>query len=274
MFGLKRVGSLLLTGILAGIGLSFLIKSPYVETAALSKVVLVLSGSSWDSAMQFHSAALVDFTLRILPILLLELYLGLDLYRFFCTASIYIFSRITDRASWFRREALTAAFYTLLANGSLLFGVVSTSFFLYQLIPDVAGWMLCFVHLILYSLWTYFFVMLIVLLAIPFGSTMAYSFTICVQGGMIALLLLLSAFDQDSVWIERLLPWNPVAHIILGWHSAWIPSLAQALDDPLGKQSLVGSILFLTLACFFVFYLLERLIQRYDMISESVEMGG
>ena len=113
-----RLRMLFLTGVLGGISLSVLYINPYGGEISLSEALLQLSGSRGDFPMGFAMTEMVSFSLRLLPAYLFELFFGIMLYRHFCTASIYIFSRYPKRVRWYFRECLA------LGGGALLFQVL------------------------------------------------------------------------------------------------------------------------------------------------------
>ena len=105
MFTLKRKLFLIpLLGLLFGAAAALAFVNPYSGAISLSELTLQLSGSRGEFQLGFGVVELVELTLRWVPMFVFEMYLGAELYRFFCTASVYIFSRTPRRLSWYAKE--------------------------------------------------------------------------------------------------------------------------------------------------------------------------
>ena len=80
------------------------------ETLSASEILLVLS---FQNALLFPDA-IPESLLRYLPFLLFQIVFGTMIYRRFCTASVYFFSRKTMRVKWFLPECGKLFLYALL----------------------------------------------------------------------------------------------------------------------------------------------------------------
>ena len=91
---MKRERIALVTiAVLGGCFLSITYVNPYHHTISLAELVLQLSGSRGNIPMGFSMNELLLLTMRMVPDYLMEMYLGTMLYKHFCTASVYVFSR-------------------------------------------------------------------------------------------------------------------------------------------------------------------------------------
>ena len=87
-------GSIYLLAVMAGIFLSISYVNPYEGKIFLSELVLQLSGSRGEFVLNYKNALeLVEVAMRLLPCVIMEVFLGIALYWHFCTASVYVFSR-------------------------------------------------------------------------------------------------------------------------------------------------------------------------------------
>ena len=100
---MKRLLFLLLA-IPFGVWLSFSYINPYGGSITLSELVLQLSGARGTFALDLNLNELLDFTLRLVPVLVFQALAGTLMYQYYCTASVYVFSRIERRTAWYRRE--------------------------------------------------------------------------------------------------------------------------------------------------------------------------
>lgn len=220
-----RVRLLLVIAIAGGVYLSVMYINPYGGIIALSEAVLQLSGSRGHFAMEFAYTELAAFTMRLFPAFLFEMYAGIMLYRHFCTASSYVFSRYPHRVRWYLREAAWLGGAAGMFHIFLLAAAVLVTVCRYELQIDRAGIELLIYHFLLQTLWVYIMAMSVNLLAVYFGSSAAYTVAISVQTVCIVLLLavdVLARSRDDMTVYGKLLIWNPIARLILGWYGGYL----------------------------------------------------
>ena len=95
---MKRLWFILLA-IPFGVWLSFAYINPYGGTITLSELVLQLSGARGTFALGLNLSELLDLTLRLVPMLVFQALAGTLMYQYYCTASVYVFSRIERRTA-------------------------------------------------------------------------------------------------------------------------------------------------------------------------------
>ena len=110
MYTIKnKIFPVLIAGILSGGILSIVFINPYDGRILVSEAILQLSGSSGAFPLTPAFKDLISFTIRMIPDYMFELYIGIELYRHFCTASVYVFSRTPKRSGWYIREVVEVA---------------------------------------------------------------------------------------------------------------------------------------------------------------------
>lgn len=127
------------TAFLFGVWLSATYVNPYESSLNLSYLVFQLGGARGDILLEFNMLDLLGFTLRIVPNLVFQAYAGTTFYRYYCTASVYIFSRIPERLIWYRRESVILALQALMYQGLILVSAVVTAMARWHLTPDKPG---------------------------------------------------------------------------------------------------------------------------------------
>ena len=90
-----------LWGLISGVYLMTAFVNPYDQEISLSEVILQLSGSRGSFVMGCSLPELLGYMLRMLPCYAVSMIWGIDLYRHFCTAGVYVFSRCTNRLKWY-----------------------------------------------------------------------------------------------------------------------------------------------------------------------------
>ena len=129
----------LLPAPLLGIWLSLVYINPYGGQITLSELVLQLSGSRGSFPLGLSLTDVLTFSLRLVSTFVFEALAGVTLYRHWCTASVYVFSRIPGRRGWYLRQAsgllLTAALYQAL----LLAAALCTALLRWEVLFDLRG---------------------------------------------------------------------------------------------------------------------------------------
>ncbi|MCM1186156.1 MAG: hypothetical protein NC251_08265 [Lachnoclostridium sp.] len=257
-----------------GVYLSLMYINPYFGTITLSEAVLQLSGSRGGFVQGFSYTALISFTMRLFPAFVVEAYAGIMLYQHFCTASVYVFSRYPRRVKWYLGEACRLVGAVCIFHLLLLAVALFTAAVRYELQIDSAGAMVLAYHFAIHSLWTYAMTLSVNLLAVYFGSSTAYALVVSVQMVCIALLNLMDFLVKHSgggLAYEDAVIWNPMAHLVLGWHDRHVANINPAeapydiwmdLNGSLIMFFLLGAAL--TLAGAFI-------IKKHDILVSDLE---
>lgn len=231
MYTIKnKIFPLLIAGILSGGILSIVFINPYDGRILVSEAILQLSGSSGAFPLTPAFKDLISFTIRMLPDYMFELYIGIELYRHFCTASVYVFSRTPNRSRWYIREVLEVAVAVFGYQVIKIFAAMSVTFLRYQIEPDHFGFFLLVFHIIVYSLWVFNVSLLINLISIKYGSNNAFIWIVGIQIFMTALLELVQIFESNLTLTKIFLNVNPIAHLVVGWHTGTIKELKNSLE--------------------------------------------
>lgn len=270
----KGYWKLPLAALLSGVCLSLMYVRPYNGVTTLSEMVFQLSGSRGDLMLGLSLMELTDFALHLFPAFVFEMFAGIMLYRHFCTASIYVFSRCPHRMKWYALEILNLSGSVCIFNILLLAGAVLTSACRYEVQADGAGIRLLIYHFLIYSLWTYTAALLINLVALHFGSSTGYGAVALIQ---LAFLMLINLADflvrrlSVGITYEMILSWNPIAHLVLGWHKG-SPAVG---DHPpyMENVSLNGSVAVFLVIGAAVTSVGAVIIKKHDLLVSDKEAG-
>ncbi len=269
-----RYRLLFLTAALGGVYLSFMYINPHNGVIMLPEAVLQLSGSRGSFALGFSYSELASFAMCLFPEFLIESYAGIMLYRHFCTASIYVFSRYPHRVKWYLKEAGHLWGTICIFNMLLLAVTMLTAAVRYDLQLDGAGFMLLAYHFLIHSLWIYGMALSVNLLAVYLGSSTAYALVISAQLACIVLMNLMDMlvkYCDGRLTYENALIWNPIAHLVLGWHSSNMENINQAHAPFYMQMDLNGS-----LGIFFLFgaavtFAGAFIIKKHDLLVSDLE---
>lgn len=272
-----KLRMLLMIAVLGGISLSVLYINPYGGEITLSEAILQLSGSRGEFAMHFVMTEMVSFSLRLLPAYLFELYFGIMLYRHFCTASIYIFSRYPKRVRWYFGECLALGGNVILFQALLLVSALFTAAFRYRLYIDDGGILLGLYALAIPALWTYAATLAVNLVAVKAGSSTGFGVVAGVQTVCIVLFGLEDTlrrymgipFEPEG----SLLRFNPMASLVMGWHTSRIEVLDRAVHAPYRTMDFNHSLAFCLALCLVILLAGAGIIQKHELLKSDSETG-
>ncbi len=270
----RRYGLLFLTAAAGGIYLSVMYINPYSGKAALSEAVLQLSGSRGHFALGFSYFELVSFAMRLFPAFIFEVYAGIMLYRHFCTASIYVFSRFPHRVKWYMGEVCRLGGAVCIFHMLLLAATMITTAIRYELLVDSAGIVLMAYHFVIHSLWVYIMAMLVNLSAICLGSSTAYVLVVSIQMVCVVLLNLMDLlvrYWDGRLCYDNILPWNPIAHLVLGWHGSHMEKAGQVLALSYMGIDLNSSVILFLLTGMMITVVGGFVIRRHNLLVSDLE---
>ncbi len=253
-----------LWGLLSGIYLMTAFVNPYDQEISLSEVILQLSGSRGSFVMGCSLPELLGYMLRMLPCYAVSMVWGIDLYRHFCTAGVYVFSRCTNRLKWYR-SILISLFVKVCIFETVLTGtVILLSSFCFRMKIRQDGLIILGCHLSVFLLWNFIWILLMNLLALVSGSSMAAVVvmgiqTICLAG--LGAAGFLEAKHASDLMIEKLVQLNPISCTVLGWQSEGTYSMKST-----------HALLFLAMCCIFVIIAGGILIHRSELLTDNREM--
>lgn len=254
-----------LFGILSGIYLALAFVNPYDKELFLEEMVLQLSGSRGKLAMGCSLTELVGYMLRMAPNYALWMILGIKMYAYFCTASIYVFSRCTNRFMWYGKTLLVLFEKICIYEAVLSGTVIVISRFRFGMNFHKVGLEILGYHLMLYVFWNLFWIVFMNLLCIRLGSSAAVAFVMGFQAVCAAGLNIAGFLENKGVpdtVVEKLFYFNPVAHTILGWQ----------YGEEKYALNLNASVWFLLICCAAVILAGGIRIRSADFIMENPEV--
>lgn len=272
-----RYQLLFLAALAGGVFLSVMYINPYGGKITLSEAVLQLSGSRGSFVLGFSYSELISFTMHLLPAFIFEAYAGILLYRHFCTASIYVFSRYPHRVKWYLGEVFHLSGAVCGFHLILLITAMLTAAIRWELEIDRAGIVLIGYHFLIYSAWAYIMALLVNLSAVYFGSSTAYAFMISIQ---LVCIVLLSPMDSlirhydGRLSYETVLVWNPAAHLVLGWHDSSVGIVEPILTSSYLRFDLSDTLILFLLLGIVITFVGALIIKNHDLLVSDLETGA
>lgn len=272
---LRRYGWYVAIGVVCGGLLSLSRINPYDGQITLQDLVLQLSGSRGDFVMELYYGAMVDFGFLMLPFFLYQFYGGIQLYCQFCVASVYVFSRTTNRVKWYFKELWGLCKGLLVLQVFLQGTTLLVAALRWEVMWTTEGWILLGVHVLLFTLWTLTMALGVNLLALIWGSSAGFLVVFALQAGMLAALCTGAKLEPADPALGRLLFLDPISRLVLGWQSGGAFGLEDALPAVYGHVlTLSGSLLLVALMTVAVVILGLVVIQKKDILVSNLETGG
>lgn len=253
--------------VIFGLWLSVSYINPYGGAIPLSALVEVLTGAPGEGfPLLPHMSGLLSFTLRLLPSLVFQALAGISLYRHYCTASVYIFSRMPNRMRWYAKECTLLVLETLLYQAVILVAAIALAEVRWTITHISQGLPLLMYHLLIWSLWTFAFTLGVNLLAIFAGSSTAFAFLAAVQMVCISALVILNHLESRPELAELLKRANPVTCLIFSWQTSRFSSLGGEIywEDSLALV-LVAAVALAALGGY--------LVQNHDLLVSNTDGG-
>ncbi|WP_078553746.1 hypothetical protein [Bacillus alkalicellulosilyticus] len=245
------------------------------EEIVLSDIIIEFSFSNVDIILVY----LIEVSIRLLPLLLFQILFGTYIYKHFCTASIYYFSRCHNRIKWFMKECsklyLLAFIYPLImvSSGTMVTSITNDVVF------DMGSIILLVYFVFIYSFWLFLTALLMNVIAIKVDSSLGFMVIVGLQLASVALLILwenvLPLVNTDL--LERntsLLQINPISHLILAWHSSTIEVVNDKINHLTIHFDLNNSVFVLLFICVVVVMFGCYVVKNQQWITFNKERGG
>ena len=236
---------------------------------------------------------LPEILIRFLPLLLFQILYGTMIYRHFCTASVYFFSRKTNRIQWFLPECGKLFLHAVLYSAVLVLSGLGTVAVFGKLKWDEGALPLLAYFLIIYSLFLFFTTLAVNVLSILMTGSGAFIVVevIClVNIAVYAVLDPLSRklakyeppayfvpgqevpnFLQDWMWAIR--P-DFIANLNLSLHSKGIGVPEGLINIQKLSFSLNWSVLYFLALSLIVIVSGCLVVQKHSFIQANQETGG
>lgn len=266
----------ILIGVLGGIGAAYAFIFERGSTLSVAQMLCAISGGH----MEMRFERMFGFSVQLLPSVLLAAILGTELYRHFCTAGVYVFTRQPSRIGWYIRESLRILFSVLLFQAVYLLFCTLTCALRWHITFSVQSLKLLAFHLFVHTLWLYALILLINILAIRFGSDYGFLIAMALVAIQISAMVLLQGDETLDIYpvpvtdaqilMAKL---NPIANLIVCWHSSRDSALYGEIFYKYTFFSLSDSVAVMLILASAVSILGGIVIQKNDIISNK-ETGG
>ena len=211
-----------------------------------------------------------NFLYKLLPLIVFEMLYSISLYKSFCVASVYVFTRQKNRGCWFIRQAFFLLGLACLFMALYLSGLLLGLFCKYGALP-VAVFICAVWQWILFTLYAFLFTLMTNCLAILLGSHISMVSIYLLQFAAVCVLPLLNAGLADSSVVRLILILNPISNILIPWHDTVFPGIGQSVSVFGIPFPLWVSILYFLILLVFSITYGALLVRRIDIALEDKE---
>ena len=263
----------LVFGLISGLIISYCFLGMGKETIVPMEIMIFgLSGARGNLFVNLNVISLIQLSILMLPSMCFSLFEGKQVYRQFCIGSVYVMSRLGKRVKWYIREVIwlltkISLFHISLSFSALFFATYKANIFFSNYCAKIL-----IIHLLLQILWNYIICNLFSIIAISKEGNSAF---LIVTGLNYLLLIILNIIPKvENIFFKGfLIHFNPFTHIVLCWQNLNTSRLF--MGEPPFKISLIESILYLFLGCFFVvavhyFVITKKEILLLDLEKEMI----
>lgn len=221
-------------------------------------------------------AYIPDFLYAMIPIVVFQISYGSYLYRHFCTASVYYFSRCTRRTAWFLQESAKLYFHTFFYQLLYWFFGGFLTVFLNSVQVDLYGIVLFIITFILYTLWLFTTTLAVNIFAVKtnlvtgFGIIFGLELLCIIAYSPMRSLFLpdLPEIPYNSELLFHLWKWNPISQLVIKWHS----SISNGINSMINSFQVSFDLLWS--AAYLVFFCILTVIAGIFVISKTELLGN
>lgn len=271
---MKKGSYILIAGIILGVWISFTYVNPFSGSITLTQLTLQMSGSRGEFPLGTSLFELLALTLRMVPFFLFQSFAGIKFYKHYCVASVYVFSRIPNRISWYMKQVGLIILWALLYQFLCMIAVTTTAILRYEVILDKYGIALFVFHFLASSLWIIFTTLAVNLLAVFCGSSTAFVWVAGIQTILVSAFSAIRYFSDLPLLQTIIIRSNPVSCLVLSWHTSKNEELNSILASPYQGMSLSHSIIILSVFCIATIIAGAVIVWRHDLIASDSETGG
>lgn len=240
----------------------------------LSELLLIPAFNNVDYYFQY----IPEITNGYIPLLLFQLFYGTYIYRHFCCAGIYYFSRNCNRIRWFIKESLCLYVFAVgYLVTFLVSGVIATAFFV-EITVDAVSVYLFLYYILIYSFFLWFTTLAVNLFAILFtsnsGFVMVESFIFLCMGIYTMNGEFFIPDNEPLRSYQWLIKMNPFSHLQIGIHSSKIKALNSLIHQKDISFDLNESVLLFAVLSVVMVAISCLVVQYHDFIDINKEAGG
>lgn len=242
-----------------------------LENVPLSKIMLSNAFDGIDYYPQYISM----FTFQYMPLFVFQIFFATYIYKHFCSASVYYFSRNINRMKWFLKEAAKIYAQAVI----YLFAMCVSQIIVISLFSTItigsSAIIMTLYYIFIYSLYLLATTLAINVVSIMFSSNIGFITVQSIILLSISVFFVLGNYIKDDMLTGKiilLLKSNIIANLIFSIHSSRIGKINNLINIKGIDFDLNYSILYYLLICSVVIILGCYVVEKHEFITNSKEV--
>lgn len=263
---MKTILAALIVGIVC-LGKGFL----ELDQVSISEIIL------WNAfdGIEYYPQYISDFMFQYMPLFIFQILFSVNIYKHFCSASVYYFSRNINRIHWFLKEV--AKMYVNAVIYLFVICVTEIVFicFFASITVDVSAVIIAIYYILIYSLFLLATTLAINVFSIIFSSNIGFITVQSVILLFISVFFMLGNYIGDGVFTEKttlFLKGNMIANLIFSIHSSKIEKVNELIHMQEIHFDLNFSILYYLILSAGVLILGCYVVEKHEFIINSKEL--
>lgn len=263
---MKTVVAALLVGIVC-LGKGFL----DLEHIPVSEIIL------WNAfdGIEYYPQYVSEFMFQYMPLFIFQILFSVYIYKHFCSASIYYFSRNINRIYWFLKEAGKMFVNAVIYLAIICITQIIFICFFSSITINVSAVIIAVYYILIYALFLLATTLAINVFSIIFSSNVGFITVQSVMLLFISVFFMLGNYIEDGVITEKmalLLKSNMIANLIFSIHSSKIEKVDELIHMQDIHFDLNFSILYYLILSVGVLILGCYVVEKHEFIINSKEL--
>lgn len=241
------------------------------ENINLSQILLANTFAGVDYYPQYISM----FTIQYIPLFVFQIFFVTYIYKHFCSASIYYFSRNINRKKWFLKEVaklycnVIIYLLTMSVSGIILIRLFSKITF------DNSAIIIGLYYILIYSLYLLMTTLAINVISIIFSSNIGFVTVESIILLSISIFFILGNYIKNDIITGKyllILKSNMIANLIFSIHSSKAENINALINTKGINFDLNFSVIYYLVMCLIVIVIGCRIVEKHEFIANSKEM--
>lgn len=242
-----------------------------LEYVSLSKIIL----SNAFNGVDFYPQYISMFTLSYIPLFVFQVVFATYIYKHFCSASIYFFSRNANRINWFLGEVAKIYVYAVIYLIAVCVAEIIVVSIFSIITVDSNAIIMSLYYVSIYSLYLLVTTLAINVFSIIFSSNIGFITVQSIILLSISTFFFLGNYIKDDIITEKIalfIKSNLIANLIFSIHSSKFDEINNLINIKGINFDLNYSIIYCLILCTVVIVFGCCVVEKHEFITNSKEM--
>jgi hypothetical protein len=226
--------------------------------------------------VDYYPQYIVDLFFWYMPLMIFQIFYGTYIFRRFCCAGIYFFTRKNNRILWFIKEALKLYMCVLVYIIIMLVAGIIISGIFVPVVWDVNSFVLAMYYIGIHSLFLFATTIALNIISIISSGNVAFIVVegMCILCGTLYTFMgnyLGEEYIYSHIWLIKA---NPIAHLIMSVHSSNITNINSIINYKGLCFDLNYSVVLYAVISFMILLSGCAVVKNYDFSTSDKKLEG